>query len=405
MAKKEIKKFEFSKVGSILDNIAKSVPIVIEKEVKEKSFVSTGCYLLDAALSAKLIGGGILGGRIFGLLGESGAGKSFIAYSICKSAQKDGYSVIYIDTENSIDLEGITKFGIENTNDKLRLIRSNKVEDINMSLTQLLDELKEAKLGGFEIPKILIVLDSIGMMSSNKEKEDLLKGAMKQDMTRAKGLNALFRSISSDLGYLDIPMVCCNHTYLSQDLFPKEISKGGMGLVYSASVLGFLSKSKLKSGDEDEMDLGQSGISVLFKTQKNRLAKPKKIRFDISFLNGLNKYSGLDAFCRPEYFEKIGVAKGKMDVDKKTGEMTFVPGGNRWYINHLNKSVTTKQLFTQEVFTQDVLERMAPIVNDYFRFKSLDEIEEVENEFNKIVGDDEDDNDGYVDSDAADLFE
>jgi RecA/RadA recombinase len=406
MAKKEIKKFEFSKVGSILDNIAKSVPIVIEKEVKEKSFVSTGCYLLDAALSAKLIGGGILGGRIFGLLGESGAGKSFIAYSICKSAQKDGYSVIYIDTENSIDLEGITKFGIENTNDKLRLIRSNKVEDINMSLTQLLDELKEAKLGGFEIPKILIVLDSIGMMSSNKEKEDLLKGAMKQDMTRAKGLNALFRSISSDLGYLDIPMVCCNHTYLSQDLFPKEISKGGMGLVYSASVLGFLSKSKLKSGDEDEMDLGQSGISVLFKTQKNRLAKPKKIRFDISFLNGLNKYSGLDSFCRPEYFEKIGVAKGKMDVDKKTGEMTFVPGGNRWYINHLNKSVTTKQLFTQEVFTQEVLERMAPIVNDYFRFKSLDEIEEVENEFNKIVGDDdEDDTNGFTDvSDADDIF-
>jgi RecA/RadA recombinase len=406
MAKKETgKKFEFSKVGSILDNISKSVPIVIEKEVKERTFISTGCYLLDAALSAKLVGGGILGGRIFGLLGESGAGKSFIAYSICKSAQKDGYSIIYIDTENSIDLEGITKFGIENTPDKLRLIRSNKVEDINIAITQLLDELKEAKLGGFEIPKILIVLDSIGMMSSNKEKEDLLKGAMKQDMTRAKGLNALFRSISSDLGYLDIPMVCCNHTYLSQDLFPKEISKGGMGLVYSASVLGFLSKSKLKDGNEDEMDLGQSGISVLFKTQKNRLAKPKKIRFDISFLNGLNKYSGLDAFCRPEFFEQIGIAKGKMEVDKKTGEMTFLPGGNRWYINHLNKSVTTKQLFTQEVFTEEVLEKMAPIVNDYFRFKSLDEIEETEKQFNEMMGDDDDDTNGFTDaSDADDIF-
>jgi len=387
-----------------LDNIAKSVPIVIEKEVKEKSFISTGCYLLDAALSAKLVGGGILGGRIFGLLGESGAGKSFIAYSICKSAQRDGYSVIYIDTENSIDLEGITKFGIENTPDKLRLIRSNKVEDINIAITQLLDELKEAKLTGYDVPKILIVLDSIGMMSSNKEKEDLLKGAMKQDMTRAKGLNALFRSISSDLGYLDIPMVCCNHTYLSQDLFPKEISKGGMGLVYSASILGFLSKSKLKDGNEDEMDLGQSGISVLFKTQKNRLAKPKKIRFDISFLNGLNKYSGLDAFCRPEYFEKIGIAKGKMEVNKSTGEMTFTPGGIRWYVRHLGKSVTTKQLFTQEIFTQDVLNAMAPIVNDYFRFKSLDEIEQVESEFSKIMDDGEDDNDDYVDGDAADFF-
>ena len=401
---KEAKKFEFSKVGSILDNIAKSVPIVIEKEVKEKQFISTGCYLLDAALSAKLVGGGILGGRIFGLLGESGAGKSFIAYSICKSAQKSGYSIIYIDTENSIDLEGITKFGIDNSQDKFRLIRSNKVEDINISITQLLDELKEAKMDGFEIPKIIIVLDSIGMMSSNKEKEDLLKGAMKQDMTRAKGLNALFRSISSDLGFLDIPMVCCNHTYLSQDLFPKEISKGGMGLVYSASVLGFLSKSKLKTGEEDDMDLGQSGISVLFKTQKNRLAKPKKIRFDISFSNGMNPYTGLDAFCRPEYFNQIGIAKGKIEVDKSTGEMKFIPGGIRWYVDHLNKSVTTKQLFTQEVFTQEVLEKMAPIVNDYFRFKSIDEIDEVEKEFNAIIEEDDETN-GFTDAaDADDIF-
>jgi RecA/RadA recombinase len=405
---KEVKRFEFSKVGTILDNIAKSTPILIEKELKERNYISTGNYLLDAALSAKLVGGGILGGRIFGLLGESGAGKSFIAYSICKSAQrKQDYSVIYIDTENSIDIEGIAKMGIDNSPEKFRLIRSNKVEDINITLTQLLDELKNQKMSGYEIPKILIVLDSIGMMSSNKEKADLLKGDMKQDMTRAKQLNALFRSISSDLGYLDIPMVCCNHTYLTQDLFPREISKGGMGLVYSASVLGFLSKSKLKTGEEDDMDLGQSGISVLFKTQKNRLAKPKKIRFDISFLNGLNPYTGLDAFCRPEYFEKIGIAKGKMEVDKKTGEMTFIPGGLRWYINHLNKSVTTKQLFSSEVFTQEVLEKMAPIVNDYFRFRSLDEIEDVEKQFNSVIGDDEDDEDtnGFTDAaDADDIF-
>ena len=404
--KKEVKRFEFSKVGTILDNIAKTTPILIEKELKERTYISTGNYLLDAALSARLVKGGILAGRIFGILGESGAGKSFIAYSICKSAQRNqDYSVIYIDTENSIDIEGISKMGIDNSPEKFRLIRSNKVEDINITLTQLLDELKNQKMAGYEIPKILIVLDSIGMMSSNKEKADLLKGDMKQDMTRAKQLNALISSISSDLGYLDIPMVCCNHTYLSQDLFPKEISKGGMGLVYSASVLGFLSKSKLKTGEEDDMDLGQSGISVLFKTQKNRLAKPKKIRFDISFLNGLNPYTGLDAFCRPEYMDQLGIAKGKMEVDKKTGEMTFTPGGLRWYVSHLNKSVTTKQLFNQEVFTKEVLERMAPIVNDYFRFKSLDEIEEVEKQFNDVIGSDEDDTNGFTDAaDADDIF-
>lgn len=403
MATKETKKFEFSKVGTILDNIAKSIPIQIEKEIKERKFISTGVYLLDAALSAKLLGGGIATSRITGLLGESGAGKSFVAYSVCKSAQKDGYSIVYIDTEESLDLEDLPKFGINPSLDKFRLVRSNKVEDVNILMTQLLDELKTQKLNGFEIPKILIVLDSIGQMSSNKEKSDLLKGDIKQDMTRAKQLNALFRSIGSDLGYLEIPLLCCNHTYLTQDLFPREISKGGMGLVYSASVLGFLSKSKLKTGEEDDMDLGQSGISVLFKTQKNRLAKPKKIRFDISFAHGMNPFTGLDAFCRPEYFKQIGIAQGKAEIDKKTGEFTFTPGGNRWYISHLDKSVTTKQLFTPEIFTMDVLKKMEPIVNDYFRFKSLEEIEASEKEFDKLV--DQADEFTDIDSiDADDIF-
>jgi RecA/RadA recombinase len=396
---KEVKKFEFSKVGSILDNIAKTVPIQIEKVIKEKQFITTGVYLLDAALSGRLLGGGVATNRITAFAGESGAGKSFIAYSVSKHAQKAGYSVIYIDTEQAIDLEDLPKFGLDGSLDKFRLIRSNKVEDINITLTQLIDDLKEQKLAGFELPKIMIVLDSLGQMASNKEKADLLKGDIKADFTKAKALGSMFRSINTDLGYLDIPMIVCNHTYLTMDLYPAEKLKGGNGLLYSASVIGFMSKSKLKTGEEDDMDLGQSGITVLFKTSKNRMAKPKKIRFDISFAHGMNPFTGLDAFCRSEYFEKIGIAQGKVEVDKKTGEMTFVPGGNRWYISHLNKSVTTKQLFTQEIFTMEVLEKMAPIVNDYFRFKSLDEIEQVEKEFNDIIGEED------IETPDSDLFD
>lgn len=403
--KKEVKKFEFSKVGTILDNIAKTIPIQIEKEIKERKFISTGVYILDASLSGKLIGGGIATNRITALAGESGSGKSFIAYSISKHAQKEGYSVIYIDTEQSVDLEDLPKFGIDNSLDKFRLIRSNKVEDVNMTLTKLVDELKDQKMAGFELPKLLIILDSLGQMASNKEKADLLKGEVKQDMTKAKAIGSMFRSINTDLGYLDIPLLVCNHTYLTLDLYPQSVMKGGNGLLYSASVVGMMSKSKLKTGEEDDMDLGQSGITVLFKTVKSRLAKPKKIRFDISFAHGMNPYTGLDAFCRSEYFEKIGIAQGKMDVDKKTGEMTFIPGGNRWYINHLNKSVTTAKLFTPEIFTIDVLKKMEPIVNDYFRFKSLDEIEAVEKQFSDIMGGDEDETDGFLDAaDADDIF-
>jgi len=406
MAKKEVKKFEFSKVGSILDNIAKSVPILVEKEIKEKQFISTGVYIVDAAMSGRLLKGGVATNRISVFAGESGAGKSFLAYSVVKNAQREGYSVIYIDTEQAVDLEDLPKFGVDNDLSKFRLVRSNKVEDINITLSQLVDELKEQKLDGYEMPKLMIVLDSLGQMASNKEKNDLLKGDIKQDMTKAKAIGSMFRSINNDLGFLDIPMIVCNHTYLTMDLFPRSVMKGGNGLLYSASVIGFMSKSKLKTGEEDDMDLGSSGISVLFKTQKNRLAKPKKIRFDISFANGMNPYTGLDAFCRPEYFEQIGIAKGKMEVDKSTGEMTFNPTGNRWYVRHLDKSFTSKQLFKPEIFTQEVLEAMNPIVNDYFRFKSIDEIEEVEKQFNEVIDEDEDDDtNGFTDaSDAEDIF-
>jgi RecA/RadA recombinase len=406
MAKKEkeVKKFEFSKVGSILDNIAKSVPILIEKEIREKVFLTTGIYLLDAALSGKLLGGGIANNRITAFAGESGSGKSFLAYSVSKHAQKAGYSVIYIDTEQAIDLEDLPRYGIDNSLEKFRLIRSNKVEDVNILLTQLVDELKEQKLAGYEIPKLLIVLDSLGQMASNKEKADLLKGDIKQDMTKAKALGSMFRSINSDLGFLEIPLLICNHTYLTMDLYPQEKLRGGNGLLYSASVIGFMSKSKLKTTNEDHMDI-QSGITVLFKTNKNRMAKPKKIKFDIPFTSGLNPYSGLEAFCRPEYFDILGIAQGKMENNKVTGDFKFVPGGLRWYIKHLDKSVTTKQLLTSEVFTPEVMKKLEPIVNDYFRFKSVEEIEEVERRFNEIIEDPEEDVDEFSDNiDAEDLF-
>jgi RecA/RadA recombinase len=401
---KAVKQFEFSKIGSILDNIGKTIPIQIEKEIKEKKFITTGVYLLDAALSARMLGGGVATNRISAVAVESGAGKSFVAFSIAKNAQKLGYSIIYIDTEQAIDLEDLPKFGVDNSLEKFRLIRSNKVEDVNMLLTQLIDELKTQKMAGFELHKIMIVIDSLGQMASNKEKEDLLSGSSKADFTKSKALSSLFRSINTDLGYLDIPLIVCNQTYLSMDMFPKSILRGGNGLLYSASVIGFMSKAQYKTGDEDAMDLGASGITVTFKTQKNRLAKPKKIKFDISFASGMNPYTGLQEFCRPEYYEKIGIAKGKMDVDKSTGEMKFVPGGTRWYVRHLDKSFFLKQLFKPQIFTQEVLEAMNPIVSDYFAFKSVEEIEEVEKQFNEIVG--SVDEDGFDDDfDADDLFE
>ena len=400
--KEEKNSFSFTKIGDILSNITKSVPVIIQSEIREKKFISTGVYLLNAALSADMLGGGIQHGKIFTVAGDSGTGKSFIALSIARHAQKSGMGVIYIDTEYSIELADLPKYGVDNSPEKFKLINGNKVEEINILLTQLLDSLKEEKMKRGEIEPFLIVLDSVGQMSSNKEKEDLISGNIKVDMTRAKALAAMFRSINIDLGYLGIPMVVCNHVYLEQgSMYPQEILKGGKALVYSSSVIGMMSKAKLKTQEEDEMDLGASGIVVTFKTAKNRLAKPKKIKFEISFIHGMNPYTGLDAFCRPEFYQEIGIAQGKEEVDKSTGEITFKPGGHRWFVRHLDKSVTTKQLFSPNVFTDEVLQRMAPIVNGYFKYKSFDEMQEFEEEFSKL----EESMDEFRDiSDADELF-
>ena len=211
MAKQKVsgKSFTFSQVGDLIKDLS-----------------STGIYILNAALSGSLFGG-IQSNRITVLAGDSGAGKSFICYGIVKEAQKNGWNTIYIDTEFSIERSQLPGYGININDGTFQLIRLNIVEDIIKVLAQILDEYKKVKAEGGEIPKTMIILDSVGLLASRKESEDALGGHEKVDMSRAKKLASMFRIISGDLGYLNIPMVCTNHVYDEISLFPKKIMKGG----------------------------------------------------------------------------------------------------------------------------------------------------------------------------------
>ena len=148
MAKKSENKseFSFSKVGDLLKKINQKIPIIIEDEYKERKFIDSGVYLLNAALSGKMLDGGVEFGKIFTVAGDSGTGKTFIALSIAKNCQKSGMGLIYIDTEYTINLQELPLLGIDNNPEKFKLIRGNKVEDINLLLSQLLDSLKSEKI-------------------------------------------------------------------------------------------------------------------------------------------------------------------------------------------------------------------------------------------------------------------
>lgn len=336
---------------------------------------------MDALLAKSITHGGVSKNRITIFAGDPGTGKSYICYNLARNAQKEGYSVVYIDTEYSASLETFQGFGIDTDIEKFMLISSNNVESIRIALTQLLSELKTQKESGVEIPKMIMFLDSIGNLASNKEIADALEGNNKQDMSRAKVLKSLFRIVSSDLGYLDIPLICTNHIYMTMDLFPKAVMNGGKGAEYAASAIVYLTNAKLKSGNEDELDLGSSGVVVTAKARKNRLAKPKLVKFHIDHSEGTNPFTGLDFWCTTENFEKVGIAKGKMVTDK-AGNTTFEAGGqkSKWYVRHLDKTFYDKQLYNAKVFNADVLAALEPIIYSYFEYSSYEDMVKTQQE-------------------------
>lgn len=401
MAKKAGKAFSFSDVVAMTDGIIKKTSILRHDDKKYKTsrnLISTGIHVLNAAISSDIYGG-IPNNRITVFAGDSGAGKSFLCYNIARNAQAEGYKIIYIDTEFAIEKDQLPNYGLDVSDDNFMLLQCNIIEDLKIMMTQLLDGLKEQYFDGVELPKMLVFIDSVGQLASRKEVEDAKSGKEKADMTRAKALGSFMRIINADLGLLNIGLVCTNHTYDSMDLFPQKVMKGGQGLFYSASTIAFLSKAKLKETDlMDDLDTGQSGILVTAKMAKNRLAKPKKVKFEISFVSGSNPYVGLDYWCTEENFEEVGICKGKMVGDK------FVAGGVRWYVRHLGTHIATKNLFSKKVFTKEVLDALQPIIKDYFRYKALNEQvhfseEDIENEMDQFDTDEYSNNVG-----ASSLF-
>jgi len=207
--------FNLGKVSSVIENLSKKSMLTIDNLRTERNYISTGIYILNALLSKSILNGGIASNRFTIFAGPTQTGKSYICLNTVRNAQKEGYNVIYIDTEFAIENPDFDMFGIDTSDpNKFILIRSNKVENLKIFLAQLLDELKKFKEKGEDVSKTMFVIDSLGALASKKEIEDAIKGNDKQDMSRAKATKSMLRIIIDDLGYLGIPLLATNHTYL-----------------------------------------------------------------------------------------------------------------------------------------------------------------------------------------------
>lgn len=266
-------------------------------------WISTGNYALNYLISGDW-NKGIPLGKVSVFAGESGAGKSYICSgNIVKSAQDQGIFVVLIDSENALDEAWLQALDVDTSEDKLLKLNMSMIDDVAKTISTFMADYKT--MNEEDRPKVLFVVDSLGMLLTPTDVDQFNKGDMKGDMGRKpKALTSLVRNTVNMFGSHNVGLVATNHTYASQDMFdPDDKISGGQGFIYASSIVVAMKKLKLKE-DEDGNKISEvRGIRAACKVMKTRYAKPfEGVQVKIPYETGMNPYSGL-----LELFEAKGV--------------------------------------------------------------------------------------------------
>ena len=266
-------------------------------------WVSTGNYTLNYKISGDFHKGIPLG-KVTVFAGESGAGKSFIcAGNIVRNAQEQGIYVVIIDSENALDEKWLHAVGVDTSEEKLLKLNMAMIDDVAKTISEFMKEYKAMPEN--DKPKVLFVIDSLGMLLTPTDVDQFEKGELKGDMGRKpKALTALVRNCVNMFGSHNVGLVATNHSYASQDMFdPDDKISGGQGFIDASSIVVAMRKLKLKE-DEDGNKIGDvKGIRAQCKIMKTRYAKPfEQVEIKIPYETGMNPYSGMVEFFENQKF-------------------------------------------------------------------------------------------------------
>lgn len=297
-------------------------------------YIDTGCLMLNALLSGgRLRQGGLPDNRIVGLAGESSVGKTYVAIDIAKNfLEHDPKSVVfYYDTEAAINKDMLESRGIDSK--RVVIAEVDTLQHFRTHCLRTIDAYQ--KNMGTDKPRLLIVLDSLGMLSTSKEMADSTEGKDTKDMTRAQVVRAVFRTITLKAARARIPIIVTNHVYVGMGMFPSTEVSGGGGFKYATSAIIVLGKSKDKDGTE------VVGNIIRAKNMKSRVSKENShITMRLSYKTGLDKYYGL-----LELAEKYGIFK-------KVSTRYELPDGSKVFGKAINTN--PEKYFTSEIL--DLLE-------------------------------------------------
>lgn len=298
---------------SLLDKIKKTSTIKLtslledSKIFNEKDCTTTPIYGLNIALSGRLDGGFMSGLTLF--CGPSKHFKTLYTLILAK-AYMDKYPeavLLFYDSEFGTPVAYFESLSI----DMSRVIHTpiTNIEEFKFDIMKQLEALERGE-------KLFIAVDSIGNLASKKEVDDALSGNTAADMTRAKQLKSVFRMVTPHLTIKDIPMVCVNHIYMTQEMFSKAVVSGGTGIYLSADNIFIIGRQQEKDAS------GIAGYNFVINVEKSRHSREKsKIPITVLHDGGLNKYSGLMDIAMNGNFTAKPKNGWYARVDQETGEL------------------------------------------------------------------------------------
>ena len=308
----------------------------------EERYIDTGSYIFNGLVSGSIFGG-VSTNKITAIAGESSTGKTFFSLAVVKNfldSNPDGYC-LYFDTEAAVNKGLLESRGI----DLKRLVVVNVVtiEDFRQKALKAVDIYLNTPTG--DRKPCMFVLDSLGMLSTEKEIRDALDEKQVRDMTKSQLVKGAFRMLTLKLGQANIPLIVTNHTYdVIGSYVPTKEMGGGSGLKYASSTIIYLSKKKEK--DKTEV----VGNIIKAKTAKSRLSKEnKQVEIRLYFdERGLDRYYGL------------------LELGEIGGMWKNVAG--RYEID--GKKIYAKQIYSEpeKYFTPEVLEKLDEISKTTFSY-------------------------------------
>ena len=317
----------------------------LASDIKEDEvFVDTGSFIFNALVSGS-INGGISGNKITAIAGESSTGKTFFALAVVRSFLERNPSaiVVYYDTESAITRSLLEERGIDTS--RVVVMNIVTIEQFRTKALQCVD--KYLKIPEEDRQPMMFVLDSLGMLSTEKEIGDALDDKQVKDMTKPQLVKGAFRMLTLKLGRAHVPLIVTNHTYdVIGSYMPTKEMGGGSGLKYAASTIIYLSKKKEKDGKEIV------GNIIKAKTAKSRLSKEnKEVEVRLYYdERGLDQYYGL-----LELGELGGMWKnvaGRYEMD-----------GKKVYAKEILKN-------PEKYFTPEVMEKLDVIAQGVFSYGS-----------------------------------